>query len=66
MCPNTSSRRERSLEVGISYQAAKFWSKVINEKAKKDGTGVEMNEEKPKKERKAKTVKELIKRAKRE
>ena len=61
-----SFKSAHSSEVVDSYTAAKFWSKIINEKAKKDGTANQMDEEKPKRESKPKTVKELIKREKRE
>lgn len=45
--------------------AAKFWSKILNENNKKnENTGEKMAEEKPKKETKTKTVKDILNRNK--
>ena len=46
----------------MSDLAAKYWSRIANEKIKRtDKTGEGMKEEKPKKEVKPKTVKDLLK-----
>lgn len=62
-----SSKKGLSLKVIQIQSAAKFWSKIANDKNKKtEKTTDAMQEEKPKKEIKPKTVKELLKLNKKE